>query len=321
MAKMEPCQRTLLYTVTPSSGAFDVVLDVAKDLSAVNRRLYRQGMQYHISNIRIATGKGTVFAAVSTAGDTWMVHNAWKKGFRMWRDQRNEATNAVGIPPGKWEDFKIDLWDGSSTPLDSLVGGDAATDDEWALSKVFWDDDGTEQDPTFCLIGATNATTKIGLIQEYHISRPRPDAFNPDVDADASDSIFAKMLPMQDELTDELIGNIEDDNDNPPYNLDEMVGGDTVGDEPIVQTMILANSHIIGNSGPFTAECGLIRLNGSSMLTAEVPRDQSQSVSDPIVVNYDDIQYVEENDDSVKVIEVTVTPGPYRGVLAVPMGQ
>jgi hypothetical protein len=52
-------------------------IDLAKDLSAINRRLYRQGKVYQIANISI-TSRNTTGGLVSfsTAGDTWVTRAA-----------------------------------------------------------------------------------------------------------------------------------------------------------------------------------------------------------------------------------------------------
>jgi len=308
-----PAQRTLHYVVTPSSGAFDCVIDVAKDLSAVNRRLYRQGMQYYIQNIKIATGKGKIVSIVSTAGDTWIVHNAWKKSFALWRDQQKLVSETMPSIHGKWADFKVTLWDGASTALTTIVGSDNAAPDEWNHSNYVWDDDGTERTPTFTIIGSTAPTSKIGMIQEYAISRARVAAA-PTLDGDASDSIFLKGIHNDEAITD-LVDLVEAENDTPPYDADEYVGGDTQSDEPMVQNINFASEYAPSNTGGFTAECGLIRINGSSQLTATFPRASSGSGA------FDDVHYLEENLDEPLIVQLTVAPGPYKGVMASPMGQ
>jgi len=270
-------------------------------------------MQYYIQNVKIATGKGKVFSIVSTAGDTWMVHNAWKKGFALWRSQQRDVAKVLPGLEGKWSDFKVELWDGGSSPITQLAGGDAVAADEWNLSNYVWDDDGTERSPTFCLIGASAVATKIGLVQEYHISRAQVQA-EPAVVGDASDSIYAKSLGT-DEMSDVLIDLVETESDNAPYDMNEMLGGDTLADEPLIQSMTFASELQASNSGGFTAECGLIRISGTSHLTATFPHSTSNDN------NYDDIHYLEENLDEGVVIQVVVSPGPYKGVMASPMGQ
>lgn len=313
---IEPAQRTIFFVTTPSGGEFDVVVDVAKELSAINRRLYRQGMQYYVSDVSIVSSKGNVFSMVSTAGDTWMVHNAWKKAYNFWRSQQKQVDSVMPGLQGKWADFKVSLWDGASTPLTSIAGSDVMTPDEWNLSNYVWDDDGTERTPTFTILGTTAVASKIGMVQEYHISRAEVQ-HGPKLEADASESIYGKSL-VNDEAMVALIDVIESENDLPPYDQDQMLGGDTYGDEPLVQHMGFSNGNQgASHTGGFTAECGLIRITGTSHLVAEVPR--FTDAGPPAV--YNDIQYFEENLDESIIIQVTIAPGPYKGVMASRMGQ
>lgn len=298
MAKIQPAQRTLIYGGTPSSGNLVMDIDIARDLSAINRRLYRQGMQYYVQSVEISRADtGITTCAVLTAGDTWMVHNAWKKGFRLWKSQQDEVEDVMPGLQGKWADFKIELDDNSST-LINPVAGDAGTilSDEWNLSNFVWDDDGTERQPTFCLIGASVVATKIGLVQEYHISRAQVDN-QPQGIGEASDSIYAKSLGT-DEMSDLLVDVVELDNDSAPYDMDEMVGGDTVADAPFTQDIFLANLFQKGISVGFTAECGLVRLQ----LTSTTADGSTAS-------------------DVAHLVKFTLAPGSYKGVMAAPMGQ
>jgi len=297
--QIKPAQRVLTYTFTPSSGAATVDIDLAKDLSAVNRRLYRQGMQYYVSHVSLARGDTGISAmSVKTAGDTWMVHNAWKKGFKLWRSQLNEVEDVMPGLQGKWSDFKVELDDNSGTALTSIAGdGGAISPDEWNYSNYVWDDDGTERSPTFCLLGSTAVNTKIGLVQEYHISRAQVQS-EPALVADASDSIFAKSLGT-DEMSDTLIDLVETESDNAPYDMNEMVGGDTVADAPFTQDFIVANFQAgRAMTTGFTAECGLMRVE-----VASVNADASGA------------------SDVAHIIQVHLAPGPYKGVMASPMGQ
>lgn len=300
MSSIEPAQRILSYVLVPGgSGQVTVDIDIAKDLSAVNRRLYRQGMQYYVTGVsflRVIPGVSSLSSF--TAGDTWMVHNAWKKGFALWRAQQREVLAVMPSISPKWADFKIELDDNSTTAIDTIAGdGGTIVPDEWNISNYVWDDDGTERFPTFCLLGATAATTKIGLIQEYHISRAEVIA-GPTVPSEASDSIYAKSLGT-DEMSDMLVDNVEDENDNSPYDHSEMVGGDTVADYPHLQDMTVAFFESGGaSSGGFTVECGLLRLTlGSFENDGTTPSETSH------------------------LIQVHIAPGPYKGVMATPMGQ
>ena len=289
----------LVYSVD-ADGSYDI--DIARDLSAINRRLYRQGMQYYVASVRIATiptpTASYVHLACATAGDTWMVHNAWKKGYALWRDQQREILSVLPGVQGKWADFKIELDDNSTTLLSPIAGdGGTIVPDEWNLANYIWDDDGTERSPTFCLLGSTSITATIGLVQEYHIARSQVQA-SPLVPADASDSIFAKSLGT-DEMTDLMVEHMEGENDLAPYDMTEMVGGDTVADAPFIHGFAVSTPSGVAHHSGFLAECGLVRI-GVNAYAADGAASDIPNES---------------------LIFVEIAPGPYKGVMASRMGQ
>ena len=307
---MQPAITSLVYALTPSSGSVVANIDLAKGLSTLNRRLYRQGMNYAVAAVSVGRfDTGLTKCLLQTAGNTWMVQNAWKKGYALWRDQQREVLKVMPSIEGTWADFKVTLDDVVTTatlnPRNSTVGGSAGDPvcDEWNYSEYVWDDDGTEREPGFHLIGATDLTSSIGLVQEYHISRAQPFSANPDVEADASDSIYAKALGT-DEMSDMLVDNVEAENDHPPYDQDQMYGGDTAGDMAVVIDEFSSSIHNSGRSVPFIAPCGLIRV----IIESKVNQDPSQPHT------------LVASDESHLVI-VHLAPGGYKGVLAEPMGQ
>lgn len=304
---IEPAQRVLSYVLTPSSGGVVVDIDLAKDLSAVNRRLYRQGMQYYVSHISLARADtGISMMQIMTAGDTWIVHNAWKKGKALWLKQQRDAAKAIGISLGTWADFKVTL-DDNDTAAINTIAGDAGTiePDEWAYSELVYEDDGDEFSPTMHLLGTSTLASGVGLVQEYAISRNQLTNPSPVTPAEASDSIYAKMLMATDEFSDILIDDIEGHNDSPPYDHSEYVGGDTVADAPFFQDFVVSNFQGgTSRSNGFTAECGLIRL----ILASAVNTDPAN----PEVL---------ANSDVAQIVQVHLAPGPYKGVMASKMGQ
>ena len=127
-----PAVRYLRYELTNSSTPGTETshyIDLARDLSAINRRLYRQGRAYHVKRISIVSsntiaGVGvydqTVLPGATTqtqnAGrftvscvpDSWTVRNAWRRGFEMWNKMNKQSTLAdnSSLKP-KFHDFKI----------------------------------------------------------------------------------------------------------------------------------------------------------------------------------------------------------------------
>ena len=142
--KMQPAQRSITYNVAANvpTGHY---IDVAKDLSMINRRLYEQGKQYFIQSIDLGfiaptTGGAavsTVYMSVATAGDTWVVHNAHTKGKALHKEMQNLVLKDNPSVAGKWSDFKVYLDDhhktvGTLAPLDG--DGVAVRPGEWDYS-------------------------------------------------------------------------------------------------------------------------------------------------------------------------------------------
>jgi len=294
---VEPAQINLRYSLAAAAQSTDVYIDLARDLSRVNRRLYEQGRSYYVAGMTVvnsgATGAGV---GAKTAGNTWCVHNSWKKGKAKWLEQQKQALDAVS-PSAKpvWQDFKVflDAAHRAGTTLDVLDGsgssGTAVLSGEWSYSQFVYDDAGTVRQPYIHIVGADVGTTDVGLVEAYEESRPTVSGFDPATPHDASESIYAK-IDDHDEMIDELINNMEADNDQPPYDNDQYTGGADNAPVPWFQSLGTANVNApIQRMNGFVAECGLIKLS----YTAETQT----------------------------ALLVHLMPGGYKGVAAEAMGQ
>ena len=315
MAKIEPAVTQLAYLV-PNGDSY---IDLAKDLSKVNRRLYRQGMTYVIQDIQVGLSVGMTATDVwqctfATAGNSWIVHNAWKKGFAAWRRQVREVEKGTGVKAGTWNDFKVYLDDSmeDGTTLEPYAGDGAVyLTGEWDYSSLVFDDNGQERDLRMHLIGSSNLVdtdeeSGIALIQEYANSRASVQEEEPEVPSGASTSIYAKLSGLgDDELMDDMVNNVEDKNDSPPYDFNDYPGGATNADSAVPQRIGSVNATQSTATMPgFIAPCGLIKINAGEV--------QLESSTPPIY---------EATAASTTLVILTVAAGPYRGVLAAPMGQ
>lgn len=304
MAKMEPAQRVLSYVV-PAGESY---IDIAEGLSKCNRKMFRQGMQYGISKIEYAyNGDSNAIATQQltayTAGDTWVVMNAWKKAQAHWLAQQRRTRRLVGqSAKPTWEDFKVYLDDAhrAGTIVHPIAGDGAAVGPgEWVYSKMVFDDAGTTREPTVHLIGGDVGSTDRGLILAYEQSRATVQENDPDLPAEYSSNLYATMADDIDLVADEVADNMEDDNDSPPYDQNDYPGNNTNSDRPwIMETqcssVALPNATLDG----FVAQCGLILFNN-------VARDSAgNAASAPSIA-----------------LSVYVAPGGYKGVAAIPMGQ
>lgn len=321
MAKIEPAVTQLLYLV-PDGTSY---IDLAKDLSKVNRRLYRQGYTYVIQDIQVGVANGMKATdvwscAFSTAGNSWIVHNAWKKGFAAWRNQVREVERGTGIKAGTWNDFKVYLDDSmeDGTMLEPYAGDNAVyLAGEWDYSALVFDDDGTEKDLKMHLLGSsnladTNEESGIGLINEYQNSRSTPEGTSPATPAGASDTIYAKLMGT-DELTDRMVDNIEAANDDAPYDLTDYPGGAVNADSAVpVRFGSVSGNQTTSTMAGFIVPCGLIKV-----FTAESALDTNGFLQDASTAN----GVYAQGSASTSAVLITMASGPYRGVLAAPMGQ
>lgn len=294
-----PAVRHLRYEITNSSSPNTETshyIDLARDLSAINRRLYRQGRDYHIRKVTVTsvnTPNNAGRISMSTVPDSWMARGAWKRGFTMWNKQFKEVTDKSGVKRGKYADFKVHLTNDSRTatllvPKDN--GGSNVVLGEWNYTTLVTPD-GTTSADSFDLHmlgdhqGAAGSRVSVGLIQSYGGSRTTVSNQQPNTPSTASDD---PLLNIFDAGThhDEVIDNVEGENDNTPYDLTNYPGMAANQPKPLVaQTGALSDGRCV--LGGFNAICGLLEIEAQSSLP-----------------------------DDVFEVLVEIAPGNYRGVAA-----
>ena len=267
-------------------------IDIARSLSALNRRLYRQGKVYQIANITV-TSRNTVNGLVSfsTAPDTWVTRAAWNRGFKMHSEMQKLVTDLPGseVRKGRYNDFKVYLSDDHRTaaatrPLDN--GNNLVASGEWIASEFRTPDGVGNSSDLFVAhllgdhVGSAGSRTSVGLIKSYGESRATVQANTPNVDSDGSDDPLLNLFDagtQVDEIADDLLL----DGDAPPYAIGS---GATTGDvypgansnipKPMVNR-IAGIGQQGGTSAPsvmlpgFTAIAGLIEVE----LQSDLPND------------------------------------------------
>jgi hypothetical protein len=301
--KATPAVRYLRYELTNSSQAGTETshyIDLARDLSAINRRLYRQGRAYHIRKITLISkntensgvpAPGGNRISISTVPDSWTARNAWKRGFEAWTNQRKMVSQGTNMKPGKFDDFKIHLSFDSRgatklVPLDN--GGNALQLGEWDYATLYSPDGTTSADPFDLHMlgdhsGSAGSWNSVGLIKSYGESRVTVSNQQPNQPSTTSDD---PLVNLHDDGTvfDEVVQNMELSNDNAPYDLTNYPGSDGNMAKPlVVQDTCLVDGRAV--MGGFTAICGLLEIESQSSVI----------------------------DDVISVL-VEVAPGNYRGI-------
>lgn len=301
----------------------DRYLDIGQELSKINRKLMSQQHVYGIESVEIDFASvdpavaDQIHIQAFVAPDNWISHNAYVKGRALWHQMNELVLDDNPSIQGKWADYKIFL--DAAHRANYFANGNLAARDgnnvlytagEWAYSTYVLPEhnvdpatgnplpaDITQSHLLGVDVGVPGALTSVGLIKAYAESRATVFDNNPNVPAGMADSFF-NLLTDSGSQEPELSGEIEFQNDDPPYDLINYPGGDTNAVNPVkvdFATATLGSPHAM--LGPFVAPMGLVKFY-------VVP-----SLGGMPTTNF------ECN------VRITIMAGSYKGVAAIPMGQ
>ncbi len=212
MNKIEPSEMTLTVAthVLGAGITGNSYIDLSQVASLVNRRFYRQGINWAVSGFKILTPQATApgssitgEVAVSKLPTTWVMSNAWEKSFRTWNKMNKDALDEAESVSGRFLDFKIYADDthhqaGFAGNLLPVNGGGIATTGEWIPSEIRVPNSVTNNTTSgFELIavgdnypGVSPVTAKnaVSLIQGYANSRALPSQSDPNTPAESTDA-------------------------------------------------------------------------------------------------------------------------------------
>ncbi len=106
MAKMQPAVMRMTFDL-PGDVYY---LDISQCASILNRRFYRQGLNWAVAGITFVdeTGGASGTVEVTKMHNTWVTSNAWEKSMRLW-DRMNKEF-ALDMNPSvkpRYYDFKV----------------------------------------------------------------------------------------------------------------------------------------------------------------------------------------------------------------------
>lgn len=252
-----PVERKFMIAV---GGNTNVLVDVAKCLSAVNRRLYRQGKIYTVKVEMITPAADGIGFTMKAVPDTWMVKKAWELA----HTTRERQLSLSERRRGRWDDFRVG-WSSSLQTGIAPKQADGSTDytiDESQISKIH--DSTDDVDNGLVLWGSARDTTNnlFGIIEQYdqigNTLSSQPGG-NPSLDAYTQAHPDAALVEAAGDLATEQ-------GDDPPYDADGIVGATDVG-STILPQMGQAGSGNGSARNSYTVDLplGLLKIeNGNS---------------------------------------------------------
>ena len=324
---IEPSVQTFVLpgpAIAPGITPTTMYVDLSQVASLMNRRFYRQGINWAVAGIKIITPSGLLGGVtLSKLPNTWVLSNAWTKSFKAWQKMNNEALAESESVRPKFLDFKIYADSdhhaaGFGGNLLPIAAGGVANAGEWESSKFVIPDNNNDvvQGREVIAVGANypgagaSGLDAISMIEGYAASRSIPQPDDPATPVDAADAVgptpenwlaalFADGIPQ----TDEVLNDMTTENNQAPYpfegdgvNLDTMYPGGAnqlIGlqfhdTELITSTTIGGTTRLKGGNFP----CGLMRFD----FTNETLED-----------------------DLAPLIYIDLIPGNHRGYLCEPM--
>ncbi len=262
-AEYYPVQRQV--NLATSAAGTTYLVDVGRQLSVTNHRLYRQGKTYQVKidlDNREDAAAGPAQYDVYALVDTWYVQKAWQLARATYlRATADERAVMTSQKISRWEDFRVTA--GVSSTLvypyrysESLAGA-ADTDGDFNASRITLADGSTQRNFTW---GSTPTVSEFSILQEYDKSG----------NTDNSPSTKSATNPYSGtdgDVHESQMDDLADHGQEPPYNATGF------SDNVWVKIATLDNS-AVGNPGAsaghsrmstgfFNAPCGLVMIKPS----------------------------------------------------------
>lgn len=249
--KHYPVQRMMSIAQAPGAAANIGYTNVARSLSRVNHRLYRESRTYECSVIIDGNVADATTVDVYALADTWYLKGALKLAKSAWDASNAEEIAMNNGRTARWNDFRINdgiSGAGNMFPVQFDKGNlnpGQITDGEFIFSKVV-DQTGTSRSFTL----GTPSAAEYGIFDQYDLQAGT--SADPEL---PSTGPYSGLLPN---LSAAAADHISDDGNLPPYR--QQGYGDAIWVK--VGTLHLASGRQRLSTGFFTAPMGHVVLVG-----------------------------------------------------------
>ncbi len=307
--------------------------DISQMAGLLNRRFYRQGLNWAVASIKIhfpEVPSGTTLATtpaitISKLPNTWILSNSWEKGMRAWLKMVRESTDELPSVRPRFLDFKIyanDAHHQKGSAANILPIG--YTGGEWEYSTyhipnaVADASDSTSNLPRDIIAVGPNYTASgasgnyaVSLIEGYAASRSLPQEEEPNVPADAAsiNSItpqnwIAALDNDHNQQDGEVVADLVSENNQAPYPFE--------GDGVHTDTMYPGGA----NQAPFLEIHGYKAFAGATV--GNQITFQGGNFPCGLIEIINPMLYKDDNNQTTQLpatVQITLVPGTHRGYL------
>lgn len=253
---LDPSSMTLTFKTAASAGVPVVsYVDLSQVTSLVNRRFYRQGLNWGVAGIKVTSlVPGAV--TVEKLPTTWVMANSWKKSFSAWTKMNREAMEETPSVRPRFLDFKVYAdaehhglgYVANLLPQNATIGS-ITTAGEWESAKlripIGPGSPGVTTNREVIAVGASypgagfSGLDAVSMIEGYASSRLLPNILDPnrpddieDADGMQPENWMSALFNEGTEQTQEVLLDLITENNIAPYpfendgvNLDTMYPG------------------------------------------------------------------------------------------------
>jgi hypothetical protein len=290
--KTDPAVMTLQFDLSTVSGGTEYIC-LSQCASLVNRRFYRQGINWVVSGFKFVVGPNSGTIGISKLQQNWTMSQGWKKAFSLWNNQQRDAIEEAGAESAvaRFRDFKIfadpdhvqkfidsglDLNVTNMLPSVGTLGSiSTAAGGEWDPSQIVVpnilpDGSGSLVDPIEYYLHMHGINNYIGrsrgIVEGYADSRAYPQSPDPAAPIIASSQNWMRQMFDVGNSNVEVTENATENNDELPYPQVNYPGGETqlnlmeLHDASGVSGTTIGGTTLIRGG---TFPCGLIRMDWS----------------------------------------------------------
>lgn len=135
-------------------------IDLARDISAMNKRKYDQGRLWGVSSFTLHDNQSHIHATIAGLRHVWPTYSAYRMARRVWKKQ----VNASGYK-GSWQQFIValsrDVLSDPDCPLPLDTEDMSCKRGEWMISQLSYAlPDGNEANSAIVMTGDTNTDSR-----------------------------------------------------------------------------------------------------------------------------------------------------------------
>ena len=332
--KIEPAVQTMTFVLTGLGVGKQIsTVDLSQCASLLNRRFYRQGINWAVAGFKVVNSTQQVGASITVAKlpNTWVLSNAWEKSMRTWNKMNNEALAESESVRPRFLDFKVYAnkdhhaagYAANLLPVSAATIANplqVVTTGEWEPSKVVIPigtaQPGATADREVIAVGANfpgfgaSGLDAVSMIEGYAASRGLPSILDPNTPGDAADVDGFNPANWMAAIFNEGTDQTEDV-------MEDMISENNIAPYPFENDGVHLDTMYPGGANQLNS----LELHDFELITASTIGGTTRLKGGNFPCGLLQLQTAGFVEGSQITLQVNLIPGNHRGYLCEPMTE